>query len=453
MKPPPRARVKRTPFEVTQVKKRSRRQCTLNWTRSELKKLLDGLKKMSPTGQHREINHGFLKKKLPMKSMSEISSKVDCLKNKLISAVSFQLQKLRWEEKRNSKPIDEWTHMASAVAGTLEAVISAAFSRMLIVSSTEPCTLRNCDPFPVPRPLTKPNPTVWTIPLRRMLPVPVEGKVPGTVPCPVSLKTPSPTMDPARRFSAPYQVVRVPNSPQTPSVGLRLATAQVRPGGSSPVAAVAVKEGRSETFFLPPSPQTSLSPRPIPTTPPQSFSILSRCSSTPPTVPSLATIPALHTGFEQSSKHKTEDRTIKDQCVVDFEKIYNFLSAFQNHSEDFHLTPMESAIVLDLLMSLPEELCLLDCQNLHKHMIQVYRSISAPADSQMAKKPLIKVEYELRSQSDPAGTSGGTHSSDCGEKRGTLNEPGGPNMLECYPPLNPFMVPLKLLQRKQTSLP
>lgn len=33
--------------------------------------------------------------------------------------------------------------------------------------------------------------------------------------------------------------------------------------------------------------------------------------------------------------------------------------------------PLESAIVLDLLMSLPEELSLLDCNQLHKHLIQV----------------------------------------------------------------------------------
>ena len=36
--------------------------------------------------------------------------------------------------------------------------------------------------------------------------------------------------------------------------------------------------------------------------------------------------------------------------------------------------PSESAIVLDLLMSLPEELPLLDCNKLHNHLIQVQLS-------------------------------------------------------------------------------
>lgn len=176
-------------------------------------------------------------------------------------------------------------------------------------------------------------------------------EVPGPVPSLVCLNTRSPTMGPSRRFSAPYQVVRVPNrnclssqsassSSHTPSVGLRLVTAQVRPGGSSPLAAVDVRGSKWKTSTLPSSPQTSLSPRPIPNSAPQSFSILSRCSSTPPTLPSLPTIAALHTRFNQSSKHTTEDRTIKDQCVVDFGNIYKFLGASQNHSEDFHLTPM-----------------------------------------------------------------------------------------------------------------
>lgn len=39
--------------------------------------------------------------------------------------------------------------------------------------------------------------------------------------------------------------------------------------------------------------------------------------------------------------------------------------------EYFLLCPLESAIVLDLLMSLPEELLLLDCNKLNKHLIQV----------------------------------------------------------------------------------
>lgn len=55
---------------------------------------------------------------------------VESLKNKVISCVSFKLQKKRWEEKKARKPIEVWTHMASSVAGTLEESISTAFSQV-----------------------------------------------------------------------------------------------------------------------------------------------------------------------------------------------------------------------------------------------------------------------------------------------------------------------------------
>ncbi|XP_037537342.1 snRNA-activating protein complex subunit 2 [Nematolebias whitei] len=329
---------------------------------------------------------------------------VDSLKTKLISGVSFQLQKIRWEEERSRKPVDEWTHLASALAGTLEVVLSAAFSQMLIVSSAEPCTLRNCDPFPVHRPPTSPTSLTHS----------PTDKVPATISLPLFLKTPAPTMGPARRLLAPCQVVRLPNrtcfssqfasSSQTVSIWKGSSTGQARPGFSSVQATV--KGGRSETSTLLSSPQTSLSPSPVPTSTPQSFSVLSRCPSTPPTFPPSSPTAAYHPRFGQSSKHATKDHltAITVTSVVDFEKIYNFLSAVQNPSDDCHLTPMESAIVLDLLMSLPEELCLMDCTNLHRHMIQGPCTLSTP--EQEAMQEYIKTSLQadiIRPSTSPAG--------------------------------------------------
>ncbi|XP_037832557.1 snRNA-activating protein complex subunit 2 isoform X2 [Kryptolebias marmoratus] len=389
---------------------------------------------------------------------------VDSLKNKLISGVSFQLQKNRWKEKCSRKPIEKWTHLASAMAGTLEVVVSAAFSQILVVLSTETCTLRNCDLSPVH------SPPGQIVPLRPILRVPVQGKVPAKIPVPVFLKTPAATMGPARRLPAPCQVVRVPtrtclpfqpassssssSSSRTPPLGLSSATGQVGPGWSSALAAAAERGSRSKTTPLPSSPQTHLSPSSVPTTAPQSLSVL----PTHPTVPHSSSVAAPHTSFGQNSKQTT----FAVKCVVDFEKIYNFLSAVQNSSEDFHLTPMESAVVLDLLMSLPEELCLLDCKNLHKHMVQVYESVSAPADVKAARELLMKVEFGPGSQGvgsprghqpAPAGPADGAPVSDSGGKEGKLDASGGPNMSQSCPPLNPFMVPLQLLQRRQTSAP
>uniref|UniRef100_A0A3Q1F6R3 Uncharacterized protein n=1 Tax=Acanthochromis polyacanthus TaxID=80966 RepID=A0A3Q1F6R3_9TELE len=73
--------------------------------------------------------------------------------------------------------------------------------------------------------------------------------------------------------------------------------------------------------------------------------------------------------------------------------------------------PAESAIVLDLLMSLPEQLPLLDCNKLRKHLIQVRSAAYKQTD----------------------------HYS---------NTSGDADMMGRCPPLNPFMVPLKLLMNR-----
>lgn len=57
----------------------------------------------------------------------------------------------------------------------------------------------------------------------------------------------------------------------------------------------------------------------------------------------------------------------------------------------------ESAIVLDLLMSLPEELPLLDCNKLHKHMIQVRpAAYTQPSSSCDQALKALKLFFLLR---------------------------------------------------------
>lgn len=177
----------------------------------------------------------------------------------------------------------------------------------------------------------------------------LSDKVPATIPLPVFLKTPAPTMGPARRLLAPCQLVRVPNrtcfptqfasSSQTVSIWKGSSTGQVIHGFCS--APATVRGGRSETTTLLSSPQ-SLSPSPVPSSTPQSFSVLSRCPYTPPTFPPSSPAAACHSRFGQSIKNATKDHhtAITFTSVVDFEKIYNFLSAVQNPSDDCHLTPM-----------------------------------------------------------------------------------------------------------------
>ncbi|XP_044039444.1 snRNA-activating protein complex subunit 2 isoform X2 [Siniperca chuatsi] len=475
-----------------------------------------------------------------MVSVGKIHSVVESLKNKVISCASFKLKKKRWEEKVVRKPIEVWTHMASAVAGTLEEPISTAFSQMLIVSSTEPRTLRNCDPPQVHRPPTdKDRPVGRTVPLRPMPRLPVQGESPGTNKADplLVLKTPAPTIGPAKRLPAPSQVVRVPNgkipppqqqpsttagtspaatscksdaaktapstSPQPASQTVTPVTGQVTPSSSS--AAVVKTQSVGSTVIQTtqqPSEQhptttstskstsssshtplstfaTSLSqvPSTAPSSVASSSSASSSCSSTCSMPPLSTPAAAFHARFGRTSKYATKEspRMFGVKCIVNFERIYSYLSVIPKPNEECHLTPMESAIVLDLLMSLPEELPLLDCNKLHKHLVQVYQCLSSPADSKIAREmfkdlkdglcaqteaPSGRDSNRTNSQQNTAGTADSSDVTDSGEKKlqpdeaesqssgNTSSQSEDADVMGVCPPLNPFMVPLKLLMRQ-----
>ncbi|GLD66681.1 snRNA-activating protein complex subunit 2 isoform X1 [Lates japonicus] len=421
MKPPPRTRSKRDlnlkpePGPQRLGKKASK------WQRAEQKKLLNSLRRLNrAVGGHGDIDYAFLRKQVPTRSISEIHSVVETLKNKVISCVSLKLKKKRWEEEKVRKPIEVWTHMACAVAGIHEEPICSAFSQMLIVSSTEPRTLRNCDPPQVHRPPTgKDRPAGRTIPLRPMPRLPIQGENPGTsTACPLLvLKTPAPT----RGKSLPALSKVLPPAPVT--------------------------------LLPPPTGQSSPTP--------QHCSILS-----------------IHVRFGRTSKYATEDspRTFGVKSVVDFERIYRYLSVIHKPSEECCLTPMESAILLNLLMSLPEELSLLDCNKLHKHLIQVYQCLSSPANSKMAREMFkdpndgVCAQTEAPSSCDSNRTGSQqnatttVNSSDVMDADGKLQSdeaesqssgsnnkctrPGDTDVMGLCPPLNPFIIPPKLLIRR-----
>ncbi|KAM4714590.1 uncharacterized protein FYW61_019534 isoform 2-T2 [Anableps anableps] len=387
MKPPPRARTKRDWSSRTEVPE-SRRKGGCKWGQAELKKLLDALKAISQTtGGLEEINYVLLKKRIPTRSISEISAMVDSLKKNTISSARFQLRMKNWEEKQFSKSIEEWTHMASALAGTLETILSAAFSQVLIVSSTEPCTLRNCDPYQDPRPTID-----HTVPWRLVPRMSLKSEDPSAL----LLITPAPAISGSRRLPAASKVVRGQTSniftllKQT-AVTSTAATStfqtecpnssslSVSPADQTPTPLLLSEKLPASLSSSSPKPLTLSASdfSPVPTAAQSAVAScclpVSRFSSHHSTVPLSNTAAELHAKSGQTSKHATTDspRTFGVKFVVDFEKIYKFLSVFQRTGEDYQLTPMESAIVLDLLMSLPEELPYLDCKNLHKHLFQV----------------------------------------------------------------------------------
>ncbi|XP_049922907.1 snRNA-activating protein complex subunit 2 [Epinephelus moara] len=550
MKPPPRKRTKPTRNLSYEPLPPSRGKSS-QWQQVEQKNLLKALKRLGKTTSAQgDIDYDFLKKHVPTRSISEIQSVVEYLKGEVISLASIKLLKKRWEEKKDRKPIEEWTYMASAMAGTLEEPISTAFSQMLIVSSTEPRTLRNCDPPQVYRPPTdEDRPVGRTITFRPMPRLPVKAEHPGTNTAPPGtvLKTPAPAIGPVRS----KLVIRVPSGKMPPpqqkpsttagaistSQSAALSTSQSATTSTSQPAALSTSQsattstsqsaatsttftsqsaatscqrGAAEMLIAPstssqtsgsaavqktdsigsslnqttqqPSEQhlttlsttsasnsTSSGPHTLPTssatfqTPVPSTAASSGAPSTHPT-PTLSTsAAAFHAKFGRTSKYATEDspRMFGVKSVVDFERIYRYLSAIHKPNEDCHLTPMESAIVLDLLMSLPEELSLLDCNKLHKHLIKVYRFASSTADSKMADKMLKDLKNELCAHTDAPssqssnGTNVGQNSAATADSGGKKQQPdeaenqsaGSSNALS-HPPLNPFMVPLKLLMRK-----
>uniref|UniRef100_G1QA63 Small nuclear RNA activating complex polypeptide 2 n=1 Tax=Myotis lucifugus TaxID=59463 RepID=G1QA63_MYOLU len=71
-------------------------------------------------------------------------------------------------------------------------------------------------------------------------------------------------------------------------------------------------------------------------------------------------------------------RSAEGDLEVDFEKIYKYLSTISHSCHAPALSPAESAVVLHLLMSHPEELSHLPCAALVEHMMDTYLHLMAP---------------------------------------------------------------------------
>lgn len=131
--------------------------------------------------------------------------------------------------------------------------------------------------------------------------------------------------------------------------------------------------------------------------------------------------------------------------AVDFEKIYKYLSFSSRGGHGPELSAAESAVVLNLLMSLPEELSHLPCTALVEHMTKTYAQLMAPQTSLSGEK-----------RPRPGTEDGGTDST--GPEEPDQSNPQTSETIEprlawkavgiC--PLNPFLVPLDLLSQVPT---
>ncbi|KAJ8282014.1 hypothetical protein COCON_G00045330 [Conger conger] len=154
MKPPSRKRS--VPLRFVSREPELKRRDTVRagwfgWKWNERHILLVELKR-----QHKnaELDLVALQSKLPKRSLQEIESFVQFLKSVVGKRVARLVNKLRQDQLSDKAPIELWTEMSQKMAGSQEAAISSAFSQMLVIAATEPCSLLNSDP---PRSLSTPK--------------------------------------------------------------------------------------------------------------------------------------------------------------------------------------------------------------------------------------------------------------------------------------------------------
>ncbi|KAM9827608.1 snRNA-activating protein complex subunit 2 [Neosynchiropus ocellatus] len=435
MKPPPRKRGKVAKGEEPPSSKQPRR-----WSQCEQRRLISALKTLNssarPSKNPGDPDYAVLAQAVRTRTELEVKTYVESLMDELVSVASAQLRSAgRWGS-RSRKPIELWTRMASRVTGDLEAPITAAFSKMLIVCSTEPLSLLNSHPPKVHRPPSTDGSVVARgVPVSQIVCQPAAGIDAGVrTPFPTLLiQTPPRTLDPTKALPLSPGVIQV---------------ASPRPLNQTVFSAATPARGPVRVVFTPPRPPSSPAVGPT------------QAQSAPPSPrnPSAPTTP---------NSRVDGNACAKDD--VDFERIYQYLGLIGKPDRVCKLTPMESAIVLDLLMSLPEELSLLDCNQLKKHLVQVYQCLSSNAGSKKSQAFIdeLKIKKQAtrgspladgvverppskdQTQQEPSASFSPQASSDSGEGQpvGAQTEP--PQQWEgLCPPLNPFMIPLKLLRRK-----
>ncbi|KAM9688296.1 snRNA-activating protein complex subunit 2 [Trichechus inunguis] len=137
----------------------------------------------------------------------------------------------------------------------------------------------------------------------------------------------------------------------------------------------------------------------------------------------------------------------KGDFTVDFEKIYKYLASSSRSGLGPELSPAESSVVLDLLLSLPEELSRLPCTALAEHMTGAYLRLTAP-------QPSLAVGGLGPETED--GDAGSRGHEEPGQATPQASESAGPSeprsawQAAGVCPLNPFLVPLELLGQAAT---
>ncbi|KAM6167903.1 snRNA-activating protein complex subunit 2 [Erethizon dorsatum] len=310
-------------------------------------------------------------------------------------------------------PIEVWTDLAEKITGPLEEPLTAAFSQVLTIAATEPLSLLHSKP---PKPTKARGKPLLLSTTRGQEDRTPDASGPGPEASGPNPEVPGPTPEvpgPAPVASGPAPNVcdltlgPTPNASGTASMTL----------GPAPVAS------GSSPYISNPAPKT---PGPAPEGP----------GRIPQTLSSAPEAPA----------ESLVGPSPEEDFTVDFEKIYKYLSFSSRSGQGPELSAAESAVVLDLLLSLPEELPHLPCTALVEHMTKTYDHLIAPEPSPSGGSPGPGAEDEgtgsrvLETSRVPTGAP--EHSAPS-ELRSAWRAPG-----VC--PLNPFLVPLELLCRAAT---
>ncbi|XP_039603323.1 snRNA-activating protein complex subunit 2 [Polypterus senegalus] len=452
MKPPPRRRVAPNRFSGIQAKPNNKPVWS-TWTLQERRALLAALKQQR---DRKEIDTSVIQEKLPTRSLEQITEFVEFLKSSVSRHVSKRLYSRHLEEKKKVVPIQIWTEVAEKLAGQLETSMSSAFSQMLTIASTEPCSLLHSLPpkrtFVTERPIltrvdkkqqelhtenqggqrfsppvpssqnqglslcknntvispaslnpvtqnpelpqiissdSRPNPRMAHITLcpsdrssssqnsvdRDVLPT-SSTETSVSLPSVVSISHPS--CNTQNILNTNSSDVHLPPAINTSS--LCMATQQVQPVKYVQTSGMTNENGNSSIIY--PKPNLAATPS------------TSKVVSNQTNPQTSNTFPA--TSVQQDAlNHDSTDQQVSlpqssnnESCSgmpsqnfnVDFEKLYRYLNFTCKGGNEPRMTALESAVILDLILSLPEELLLLDGKELQLHVRQCYAMlISAPS--------------------------------------------------------------------------
>ncbi|XP_043100151.1 snRNA-activating protein complex subunit 2 [Puntigrus tetrazona] len=423
MKPPFRRRAEPSRFVLKGTAEEStvnNRSLCKGWNRKDLQSFLQALKQQQ--NFEKELDLTEIQKKVPHRSLKEIEDLIMTLKSRVLQRVYLQVQSQKREERKAKVPIELWAELVQKITRPHEKTISSAFDQMLVIAAVEPCGMMHSEP---------PHPVIQT----------PAFSGPHPVRSPKTPSRPSASEMSANPSTSARSVASL-NQPDSSSNAVELLSQLDKAPSSSPL--------------VPETPETpeTLTPRSSQMTRSQS----QLQSEVGPTV-SSAVLPSVSLNKDSEVQsglldHDYPCNPITLKSVVNFDKIYRYLSDIESKTCKSALTSMESAVLLDMLMCLPEELHSLDCKELQHHLLQIYSQLTQPAKMPVSS---LNTDREIQ-QADVADStpltqnlrtavgSAAEPSSESSFTESAKDKKDWATAGTC--PLNPLLVPVALLKRQ-----